>query len=108
MNSQQAFELVAAACEEGHKSARAAQAISECVALPDIETCELEALQDAVQVIAECVARLDIDTCELEALQAAVAAELEDRDVDQKFRNFVHAIHRMSHEQKSTGTINHS
>ena len=68
MNSQQAFELLTATAEQCHKAARAAQAIAECTCLPDIETCELE------------------------ALQAAVKAELQDRDVDQKFRNFVHAI----------------
>ena len=73
MNAQQAHELVAAACEEGHKSARAAQFISECVSLSDIETCKLE------------------------SIQAAVAAELEDRDVDKKWKQFLHA-HRMNHE----------
>ena len=73
MNSQEAFELLTATAEECHKAARAAQAISECTCLPDIETCELE------------------------ALQAAVKAELQDRDVDRKWKQFLHA-HRMNHE----------
>ena len=67
MNSQQAFELLAATAEQCHKAARAAQAIAGCTCLPDIETCELE------------------------ALQVAVAAELQDRDGYKKFKQFVHA-----------------
>ena len=43
------FKLIASAAEQDHLAARAAQAIGECVALPDIETCELEALHDAVE-----------------------------------------------------------
>ena len=69
MNSQQAFELLTATAEQCHKAARAVQAIT---CLPDIETCELE------------------------ALQTAVATELEDRNVDKKFRKFVDT-HRMNH-----------
>lgn len=82
MNSQQAFELLAATAEQCHKAARAAQAIAECVCLPDI------------------------DTCELDAIQAAVTAELQDRDGYKKFKQFIHTINRMNHEHKSTGTIN--
>ena len=73
MNSQECFELLTATAEQCHKAARAAQSIAECVCLPDINTCELE------------------------ALQAAVAAELEDREGWKKFKKFVHA-HRMNHE----------
>lgn len=53
------FELSANAAVEDHKAARAAQAIAECIALPDIETVELE------------------------ALQAMITAELQDRDYNQ-------------------------
>ncbi len=42
------FELSAVAAEENHKASRADQAIAECIALPDIETCELDALQAIV------------------------------------------------------------
>ena len=73
MTSQEAFDLLAATAEQCHKAARAAQAIAQCTCLPDIETCKLE------------------------AIQTAVAAELEDRDVDKKWKQFLHA-HRMNHE----------
>ena len=73
MNSQEAFELLTATAEQCHKAARAAQAIAERTCLPDIETSELAALQDAI------------------------AAELQDRDVDRKWKKFLHA-HRMNHE----------